>query len=81
MSTKAAISTTPWGIYDPADKCWMGHDNGPLLYTDREINGQRLTGETLARAAATILNEKYPRRFRAKLYNENADRLKDVITL
>jgi len=77
----ATTTTAPWGIYDPADKCWMGRDDGPLLYTDREINGQRYTGETLARAAATILNESYPRRFHARIYNENANKLKDRITL
>lgn len=60
-----------YGIWDTTDKCWMGNDNGPLIYTE----------EWKANAAATIINEQFGHsfRYRKKVFWEDHVRLKDEV--
>ena len=69
-----------WGVYDTQDDCWVGNASGPLLYTGT-LEGPVIDGEYLARAAATIVNERMNcgSRFRAKLFCGGPMRLKDEI--
>jgi hypothetical protein len=48
-----------WGVYDCVDKCWVGDDKGPLLYS-----------QIWARAAATLVNERMgtSSRYRGRVY-------------
>jgi len=52
-----------YGLYDSQDKCWMGNQYGPILYTDREMGC----------AAATVITE----RFKAKLGRYRCMEFKD----
>jgi hypothetical protein len=59
-----------YGIWDTQDKCWMGNDEGPLVYTE----------EWMARAALTILSEQFrTTRFRKKMFWEDYVVLKDEV--
>jgi hypothetical protein len=61
-----------YGVFDTKDKCWLGNDDGPWRYDD----------EMLARAAATIANERMGliRRFRKMEHPKQvANVLKDEI--
>ena len=70
-----------WGVYDCDDKCWVGNEDGPLLYTGSP-NGPIFDGQYLARAAATIVNERMEQscRFRARLYEGGPVRIRDEVT-
>lgn len=71
-----------WGLYDCADKCWMGNDNGPMIYVDGVVNGQPFNGKEMAGAAATIIGRRMKwswGRLRPVLYQVNADKVKDVV--
>ena len=59
-----------WGVYDMQDKCWLGNDDGPLVYS-----------HLLARACATIVNERMmvASRYRAKVFEGGPMRLRDVV--
>jgi hypothetical protein len=54
-----------YGLYDTNDHCWMGNDEGPLLYED----------EMLAKVAARMVDvqlKQAPGRTRAVPYNEES---------
>lgn len=59
-----------WGVYDCQDKCWVGNDKGPLLYS-----------HLLARAAATLVNERMEShsRFRAMVWPGGPVRYRDEV--
>jgi hypothetical protein len=65
-----------YGVFDTKDKCWLGNDEGPWRYDD----------EMLARAAATIVNERmglvsrfrkmeHPKRVASVLWDEITPRI------
>ncbi len=59
-----------YGVYDCEDNSWVGNDKGPILYS-----------HLLARAAATLVNERMRThsRFRAKVYPGGPVRQKDEV--
>jgi len=84
---RAGVTKPAYGLYDTRDKCWMGNDSGPLLYSDNAVNGVELktkepvSGLLLARAAVTILNERMrTTRLRARPYITPAKIFKDRVT-
>jgi len=69
---KAAVHAllTRYGIWDTSGRCWMGNDDGPLVYTD----------EMMARAALTIISEQFQStHFCKKMFWEDSVVLKDEI--
>lgn len=71
-----------WGVFDIKDKVWLGDDKGPKLFTDQTINGEFITGETLAKMsaqmAATMLGVS-PLRIQVRLFNEQSVTRKDEV--
>jgi hypothetical protein len=69
-----------WAVYDTQDKCWLGNDKGPLLYTNTS-HLPFTDGEYVAKAAATIANERMltVSRFRARLFEGGQMMLRDEV--
>ena len=61
-----------YGIYDTQDNCWMGDDNGPLLYEDELFT--RLAAQAMDKVLGWDLG-----RCRMKVYDGTGDKHKDNV--
>lgn len=65
-----------WGIYDKADNCWIGNDDGPRLFDDHII--ARMAAQVIECAVyGTDLGCKYE----ARIYPKAPVRLRDKVDL
>lgn len=75
-----------WGLWDRNDRCWLSKEDatGPNVYVDRLVNGHHVSGQLLARAAATIVNTQFfgnmgCYRIAHKLFPGGPFRIKDTV--
>lgn len=74
-----SLPLCPWGLYDTADNCWMGDDEGPKIFSaDVDLENLFASARIAAQIVDVRLGQK-PGRTMVRHYPAAATRLRDKV--